>query len=345
MGFSPLDRQLELGESRRSEGLAREITYLSGAVPSFRLVSEVLMRIGQICISESSVWRCAQEAGRRFQTVETEEQARAMMRPEQWAPPSRGEVSDQRMGVSMDGAKLHIRDEGWKEVKLGVVFEIAMQPNQDDKTGEIVDLAHAVNNRYAAHLGDPDTLGEKTWAVARRHGWEQAQDTVVLGDGADWIWNQASLHFSRSHQVLDWYHAKAHLVDAARLLKPEGSPAFTRWLNNRETRLYQGHALKIAQELEQAAQQDDTHSAKLLTAAGYFRHHQQRMNYIEMRENHWPIGSGVVESAAKQFKARFSGPGMHWSRQGAENLLPIRSAVLSARFDQMWADSKISPQV
>jgi hypothetical protein len=345
VGFFPLDWQLELGESRRSEGLTREIAYLSGAVSSFRLVGEILARIGQIAVSDSSVWRCAQAAGSRFQAVEAQERTRATALPEQWEPPSRAVVSDQRMGVSLDGATLHIREEGWKEVKLGVVFDIAVEPTQDKETGEKIDLAHAVNNRYVAHLGGADTLGEKTWALARRHGWEQAQDTVVLGDGADWIWNQAALHFGHSHQVLDWYHAKAHLVDAARLLKPEGSAAFTRWLNNRETRLYQGHAAKIAQELEQAAQQHVTDADKLITAAGYFRNHHQRMNYIEMREGNWPIGSGVVESGAKQFKARFSGPGMRWSRRGAENLLPIRAAVLSTHFDQMWVAAKNSPQV
>jgi hypothetical protein len=345
VGFFPLDRQLELGESRRSEGLAREIAYLSGAVSSFRLVREILQRIGQVSLSESSVWRCAQEAGSRFQAVETQERERANALPEQWEPPSRAVVADQRMGVSLDGATLYIRQEGWKEVKLGVVFDIAVKPTQDKETGEIVDLAHAVNNRYVAHLGGAEVVGEKSWALARRCGWEQAQDTVVLGDGADWIWNQAALHFGHSRQVLDWYHAKEHLVAAARLLKQEGTAAFTRWLNNRETLLYQGHALKIAHELEQAAHQDAANAEKLSTAAGYFRNNQHRMNYIEMREENWPIGSGVVESGAKQFKARFSGPGMRWSRSGAENLLPIRAAVLSSRFDQLWAAAYNSPQV
>jgi hypothetical protein len=225
-----------------------------------------------------------------------------------------------------------------------------MKPTQDPATGEIVDLAHAVNNRYVAHLGGPDVLGEKTWALARRTGWEQAQDTVVLGDGADWIWNQAALHFGRSHQALDWYHAKEHLIAAARLRKQEGTAAFTRWLNRRETLLYQGHPLKIADGLDQAARgkaarQDPAHAEKLITTANYFRHNQHRMNYIELREGGWPIGSGVVESGAKQFKARFSGPGMRWSRTGAENLLPIRAALLSARFDPMWAAAQNSPQV
>ena len=39
----------------------------------------------------------------------------------------------------------------------------------------------------------------------------------------------------------------------------------------------------------------------------------------------WLIDSG------KQFKARFSGAGMRWSRPGAERLLPIRAAIMMGR--------------
>ena len=64
---------------------------------------------------------------------------------------------------------------------------------------------------------------------------------------------------------------------------------------------------------------------------------------LKMREAEWPIASGTVESGAKQFKARFCGPGMRWSRQGAENLLPIRAAILSQRFDELWTRVYNSP--
>jgi hypothetical protein len=324
--------------------LERETVFLSAAVSSFELAAVILQRVGQIDISQPSAWRCSQEAGRRFRCVEETTRARANALPEQWEPPSRAQVADQRMGVSMDGASVNVRNEGWKDVKIGVVFDIAAGPTKDKATGEIVDLAHAVHNSYVAHLGGPDVLGEKTWAEARRRGWEHAQDTVVLGDGAPWIWNQASLHFGQSHQVVDWYHAKEHLTAAAKLIKQDGTSAFTRWLNSRETFLYQGHADKIAAELEMQAHKGISNAEELLTAAGYFRSNHHRMNYIEMREEQWPIGSGMVESGAKQFKARFSGPGMRWSRTGAENLLPIRSAVLSGRFDQMWVAAKNLPQ-
>jgi hypothetical protein len=63
---------------------------------------------------------------------------------------------------------------------------------------------------------------------------------------------------------------------------------------------------------------------------------QYSMDYLEMRIQGWAIGSGMVESGAKQFKARLAGPGMHWSRTEAERHFPICSAILSVRFDQVW---------
>lgn len=317
--------------------------WLSGAVASYEMAAEILRRIGGVDVSRTTLWRRTQAVGSRFCALEECERACATALPEQWEPPSRAVVADQRMGVALDGALVNIRREGWKEVKIGSVFAIALLPQSDPDTGETVESAHAVHNSYVAHLGGPDILGEMTWTEARRRGWEQAQDTQVLGDGAVWIWNQAALHFGTSHQVVDWYHAKQHLTAAARLLKPEGSPAYTRWLNSRTTLLFQGHAQRIATELDQAAH--TRASPDLATEASFFLHHHRRMNYLEMREENWLIGSGSVESAAKQFKARFSGPGMRWSRQGAENLLPIRAAVLSYRFHDRWAAAKNLPPI
>jgi hypothetical protein len=340
------------------------MVWLSAAVGSYELAATIMQRIGQVDVSCSSLWRSTQAAGQRFRALAERERRLANELPELWDPPSRVEVADQRMGVALDGALIFIREEQWKELKIGAVFDVAVQPTQDAESGEVVDLAHAVNNRYVAHLGGAEVLGELTWAQARRSGWEQAQDTIVLGDGAVWIWNQAALHFGRSHQLVDWYHAKQHLVEAARLRKPEGTRSHQQWLNSRATMLYQGHAARIADELDKAAHklatktsqtgtagkaetsaktQNATAAEALAREAAYFRTNQLRMNYLEMREEEWPIGSGVIESAAKQFKARFAGPGMRWSRAGAENLIPLRAAVLSNQFDATWAAAKNLP--
>ena len=53
--------------------------------------------------------------------------------------------------------------------------------------------------------------------------------------------------------------------------------------------------------------------------------------------NTFPIGSGMVESGCKRFRARLARPGMRWSRPGAERLIPVRAAILSECFDEVWS--------
>jgi transposase len=37
----------------------------------------------------------------------------------------------------------------------------------------------------------------------------------MLGDGADWIWNQVTSRFPKAIQILDWFHASEHLMPVA----------------------------------------------------------------------------------------------------------------------------------
>jgi hypothetical protein len=335
VGFSPLGEQLDVVAEHLTPDVARQAVWLAGLVP-YQQAEAILAEIGQVAVSATSIWRRVQDVGSQFAALEAAERVQATALPEKWDPPSRAEKPDQRMGVAMDGFMVHLRHEGWKEMKLGAVFELALRQARDERTGERGPAAHAVKVSYAAHLGGPEVFGELVFTEARRRGWEHAQDTQVIGDGAAWIWNQAAVHFGKSRQLVDWYHAKQHLAAAARLCKGEGSPAYTRWLNSRETALSQGQAERLACELEQARPAKPEWAEDLKREAGYFRQHQHRMNYLEMREEDWVIGSGMVEGGAKRYQARLCGPGMRWSRKGAENLTPIRTAILSSRFAERW---------
>jgi len=318
------------------------VVWLSGIV-KYERVEEILAKVGQMHVSDSSVWRQAQEIGEGFQAIAEQEQIRSNLLPGRWGAPYKWAEPKGRMGVAMDGGMIHIREEGWKELKVGSLFDVEVRPTVDKETGDRVELAHAVNNSYVAHLGGPEFFGEMVWAEATRRDWTQAADREVIGDGAPWIWNLAADHFYDSCQVVDWYHATEHLAKAGHLLKGEGSVAEKRWYNARETKLFQGRAVEIAHELEVAAGARPSEAKALEKAARYFRKYERRMNYQEMREDGWAIGSGMVESACKQFKARFAGPGMHWSRAGAEKLIPVRAAIMSRRFDELWSDVYNSP--
>ncbi len=316
--------------------MVREVVRLSGMMPYAQAV-EILERLGQVEISASTAWRLVQRYGEGFRQREEAERkvANALPSGVERAGGS-GQGKGKRMGAAMDGGMVHIRGEGWKEVKVGSIFEVAPRVIVDRETGERVQVGGAVEQSYVAHLGGWERFGEKMWAEAQRRGWEESVETEVLGDGAPWIWNLAAKHFYDSYQVVDWYHAKEHLAQAAQLLEGEGTDRARRWLKRKETVLFQGHALQIAQELEAAGERRPRQAEELQREAGYFRKNHRRMNYMEMREEGWAIGSGMVESGVKQFKARFSGPGMRWSRAGAERLLSVRAAVMSHRFDHLW---------
>ena len=314
-------------------------------VDSFEEAEEVMRRIGHLEMSDSTIWRRVDKWGGKFKEVEAERRERATILPRQGeriVPPVKR--SRERMGVAMDGGMVHILDEGWKELKAGCVYDIEQRATFDKETGEWIETGRAVNTSYAAYLGGPEIFGQLLWAEAKERGWEEVYDTQVMGDGAHWIWNLGAEHFYDSFQTVDWYHSSDHLHTAAQLCFPDDPAASQRWYKASETALFQGHAEKIAIDLKQRASGNSQRAKNLRTEAGYFENNKRRMQYLELRENGYPIGSGMIESGIKQFKARFTGPGMRWSREGIERLIPIRTAILSQQFDAIWPSAYNSPK-
>lgn len=322
--------------------MAKQAVWLSG-LTDYEQAAEVLQEVGQIEISDSSVWRLSQKWGGRLKTLEAKEQEQAMHLPEAGELVKRESRSKGRMGISMDGTMIYIREEGWKELKVGCLFDVVLLPTFDPITKDQVELAHARNNTYVSHLGGPEELGKKLWTEAERRHWKRCVDTQVVADAATWIWNIVGDHFFDSHQAVDWYHAVEHLSKAVVFMYGENTDIAKRRLNEYKTILFQGNADQIVDHIRQAVQDHPTQAEGLNEQATYFENNKRRMKYLELRSDGWLIGSGVVESGGKQYKDRFAGPGMHWSRLGAENLLPIRTAVMSNRFDRRWAAVYNSP--
>lgn len=324
----------------------RRMVWLSGKL-SYGDVVEVLEEEGELFPSKSTVWQLVQRWGEQFQTVLAAEAEHEKALAREWSTPQ-GRLPAGQMGVALDGAMLHLIGEGWKEFKLACVFEVAGRIRRDRRNGDYAELGHAENLSYTVSLAEAGAFGQQVWAEAQRRGWQWAQDSQALGDGALWIWNIRAEHFPESHELVDWYHATEHLGAAKLLLYPADSPAAQRWYHAQELTLFQGHALRIARDLTRAAERLSSSEAQeaLRKEAQYFQHNHRRMHYQEMRDLGWPIGSGMVESGAKQFKHRFTAPGMRWSRAGAGHLFPIRAAVMTGkpRFNELWAKALlISP--
>jgi hypothetical protein len=188
--FFPLDKILGLQDKHWSEGIAKRAVWLSGLV-AYEDAAKILQEIGQVEISDSSVWRLAQKWGKQIQGLEAQEQEQAHQMPVAGEVVRRERHSKGRMGLSMDGTMIYIRGEEWKELKVGCLFDVILLPSVDPQTKDRVDLGHAVHNSYVSHLGGPEEFGRKLWTEAERRHWSRAVDTQVVADGAAWIWNLA----------------------------------------------------------------------------------------------------------------------------------------------------------
>ena len=166
--------------------------------------------------------------------------------------------------------------------------------------------------------------------LARRTGLAQAARSCITADGAAWIWNLADAYFPDSVQIVDYYHARQHLSLAAQALFPDRAAPANAWFHAHTDDLFDGNLDPIVLVPQQA---------DLAECAAYFQTHQHRMDYAHFQDAAFPIGSGSVESEVKRFKHRLDGPGMYWSRPGAQNMICIRAAVLDGSFDARWASA------
>lgn len=325
-GVFPQDEQWGVNATVYSDELGKQMVWLSGWL-TYEQSQQVFERIGERFIPASSVWRQTQYHGARLQR--SVQQQRAQVRVERVVLPDARHDHDQRKVISMDGGMVNIRGEGWREVKVGAVFDVEMRLERNPQTEELDEMAHGVDLHYTAVLGTKEAFTPALWALAVAHDLPTAKDRAVVADGAAWIWNVAEDVCPDGRQIVDWFHAIQHLSQAASALYPDDhdSQHRTQWLKTNQDHLYMGRIHAILAALHQRGRDD---------LAGYFEHHQRRMHYLEFREEGWPIGSGTVESGVKQFKQRLTGTGMRWNADNADRMLVIRAAVLGGDFDTLW---------
>lgn len=302
------------------------MVWLSGLLP-YAQCEQVMERIGERYVSDSSIWRQSQGYGAQMQ-AEVEYQ-RQQVRVERIQLPDARHDHHQRKALSMDGGMVNIRGEGWRELKVGAVFDVEIRLERNPQTQQLDDMAHGVNVNYTAVLGTKDEFKPALWALAVQHDLPTAHNRSVVADGAVWIWEVAEDVCPDGQQVVDWFHAVEHLSQAAHALypNPDDTAQCNRWLKTHKHHLYTGHIHTIIAALHQRDRAD---------LALYFERHQRRMQYLEFRENGLPIGSGTVESGVKQYKQRLCGTGMRWNSDHAQRMLVIRSASLSNQFDDLW---------
>jgi hypothetical protein len=195
---------------------------------------------------------------------------------------------------------------------------------------------------YAAGLEDADACWQRAMREAWRQGWGRGvRVAVVLGDGAEWIWHQARTQLSGRGiavvEILDFYHVCEHLATVATAVFGAGSVRAQDWLERQRHALRHQGARPVRRALGKLRPPTATAAEEVRKARGYFRTHAHRMHYPAFRARHIPIGSGAIESTAKNLiQQRQTQAGMRWSAAGAQAVASLRALHRSERWIAFW---------
>jgi len=323
-----------------SPGLA-EMIALAGAEVSFARAAALLAGLAGITVTARTIERSAEASGAAARAAA--EAGAAAIRARAIVPlPPPAPVPDM-LYVEVDGTGVPVRASetegrdgkgedgkaGTREVKLARLFT---QSRFDSKGKPVMDPG---SSSYAFSFDGKDAFAELTEAEYLRRGGDHFRQVVALGDGAAWIWTMAGTLYPHATHIVDVYHAREHLHDLAAHLAFI-TPDPPQWLAGRLGELDAGNIEAIIA----AARQYPLEGIKaedLDRKLGYFEHNIHRMRYARFRKLGMFTGSGAIEAACKQIVAqRAKQSGMHWTTEGAADIIALRCQHASGRWDQLW---------
>lgn len=150
-------------------------------------------------------------------------------------------------------------------------------------------------------------------------------------------------------RVVDYYHAAERLTTIADALKfGKDRQKRSDWLEHVRGLLLEpgghGRVLRSIAKMRVLYGYKSSLAETAEAAEKYLRRYRRYMNYADLKVNHFPIGSGVVESACKQIVSeRMKLSGMRWKREGGQQTMTLRCLLLSGIWDvvyKTWLASK-----
>ena len=338
-GQFPLDVALDVENTELSPGVRRMLAAVGQEAP-FAQGRQHMQLLAGLSVTTKAVERTAEAIGEDIEVGQQGElkQALQLQLPIPIGPripllyvemdgtgiPVVCKESEGRAG-KQDAQPAHTR-----EAKLGCVFT---QTSVDEEGYPLRDEA---STSYVGAIECCDAFGRRLYAEAWRRGWARAEKKVVLGDGADWIWNQAELHFPEATQIVDLYHAREHLWSLAAKLYANDSPAQKRWVLVRKDKLDDGRIERLVASLRTVATSHPDLAEDIFTEANYFENNKERMRYPKFRKQGFFVGSGVIEAGCKTVLGRLKRSGMFWTVRGANAIIALRCCQLSGKFEDYW---------
>jgi hypothetical protein len=345
VGQFPVDVELDIENTEFSPGV-RRMQAMVGQEAPFDHGREQMKVLAGLEVTTKSVERTAEAIGADIARRQQSEIQKALQLE---LPVVAGEPIPV-LYVQMDGTGVPVvkketvgrqgKTEGQpahtREVKLGCLFT---QTTWDQEGYPIRDPD---STTYTGAIESAEEFGRRIYAEAYRRGWSRARKKVVIGDGAEWIWNLVALHFSDAIQIVDLYHARQHLWEVARKLYPNNEGKQKDWMKIHQKRLLdRGKIEKLVAALRSMESDNPEVAEKIRTEADYFERNRERMRYPKFRGQHLFVGSGVIEAGCKTVVAfRLKRSGMFWTVRGANAILALRCCHLNGEFEDYWEERR-----
>jgi hypothetical protein len=299
---------------------AREVEQLLGRTlpegPSATAIQNVVRRVGG-------------ELGTQRAAIEAAIEEQAPLTPD-------GDV----LAVSWDGVMTPMHEPNrvaWREAGVAVVSVYGPSAEGPAK----------LDSRLFARMpesGMKSLLDDVVEQVSRARRARDFRQVVVLCDGKETIWTAAAARTELvgAIWILDFFHAAENLMKAAKAIYGDTAEA-RRWHEKQREKLNLDqhgveHVVRSMSRYRRLLPGDRNERKVLGNAIRYFRNHRERMRYAQFIALGLPIGSGPVESAAKNLvQARLKRSGMRWSHDGGQHVLDLRAYLKSDRWEPMWS--------
>ena len=223
----------------------------------------------------------------------------------------------------------------WHEIKSAVIYRLEQAVKTAGGRGMLLEKYVVAT----APETEPVDFGSAVHAEALRRGLGRAKRVYVVMDGAVWLWHLAKERFSGATLILDFHHAREHLMAVGEALYGNDSAALHAWVDPMLDQLQKGKEARVIHQLEDLQQAEALGDGEALVVdreTRYFVEHRDHIHYQRWKRSGAPRGSGAVESLGLQLQRRFRTCGQFWKRQGLTNLL--RLAVICKNRDQslLW---------
>jgi hypothetical protein len=321
----PWDHLLGLTEKALTPAAAQVVAQ-AGVLASFAEASERTLRtMCGLRISESTVQRTTEDAGRKVAEQLTAGQTQGPRQLWEWQRDAQGRTCAY---VSLDHTGVRQQGPGGQRAE-GRMAGVAMVYNSRSEHDERRVPPRQV--RYLSGFYDLDELGRQLRREAEAVGLMEADQQIALCDGGAGLENVLKKFFPRAECIVDFWHAKEHLVELSQALF-SAEETRKNWLDEWCPRLKRegGQAVLTALEAMDVSRLAPQAREVHRQTTTYFRNHSHRMDYPRYVANGWQIGSGPVESACKTVVGnRLKGGGMRWGSPGADAVCHLRAVYLS----------------